>query len=138
MFGAACSVCNAMGCENELEVKLENATLAFNSTKTPTVLVCAGKLCTTFHLDGTDPLQPRCEVAEGAIGEFEFCAVQGNGAVLFSALGAAADEVDASIEVRAPDGTVLFKDQRTLPTEDHSGCGQGCYTATTSFTMASP
>lgn len=138
LFGAGCYECNAMGCGNELQVTLENATLAFNATKTPTVLVCADKLCTTFHLDGTDPLKPRCEAAAGSIGDVEFCVFGANGAARFTALGLGEDEIDASIEVRAPDGAVLFTAARTLATEDHSSCGDECYSAATSFTMVLP
>lgn len=132
-----CYLCNAMGCGNELSVRLEQAALAFDATKTPTVLVCAGKLCTTFHLDVTSPSQPHCDAAEGALGDFEFCAIQGT-AVDFTALGTPDDEIDVSIEVRTPDGTVIFSDHRTVPTEDHSDCGEECYTAKTSFSMTKP
>lgn len=136
-FGsAACSECTAADCDFGLKLTLKNAQAMFASTPTPTVVACAGSVCTTFLVDGTDPANVKCDAADGAPDPYSGCSVSAEGVGNFVAAGTDEEgDITVSVEVRAPAGDVLLSVKQTVTNEDASFCGGECHEAHPTLTL---
>lgn len=136
-FGStACTECLAIGCDYQLQATLKNGLSVFTATPTPTVILCASSVCTTYSLDGTDAANVKCKAAPESPDPFSECSFDANGEGHFFGAGPTDDsDIKVSLEVRSPAGDVLISQEQTVISEDKSYCDSPCYEAHPTFTL---